>query len=1068
MAQPKWITPASSLGTIPELEYYEFLLDAYDSTGGGLTYTLISGKLPPGLQIIPTGKIQGIPVSELTGDINIEYRFTVRIKNTDNQIADRTFSITITNIAPPIIIPKNVDLGAYFDGTYINTQLQVIEATPSASLTWTVLDGELPLGITMTKDGWLTGYLQAVSAIGPAGDPGWDDTAWDSEVNNVPLSWDFTIDLISKTYTFTIEVSDGVNADQSTYQVVILPREELNGSDIDSITADITALQLGYDFRTGDYNVSELLVSETNKHLPIILTSQADITAIRQDSYYAFQFKVLDLDDDVLKFSIPVSDDSGFDEDFIGFDSTRFSQTLLFVPGSQVVSTTYYIESGSSGTTFRVQDTTGLYPGLLVTTHTGMGGNTTVESIVDSTTLILSQAPTESLIDGTKITIIENSQLSIDQNSGWLTGRLPQSSVNLSTYNFEVLVYKRDYPEYVTRKLFYLSSYGNLNDTIEWVSPVHLGLIENGSISEFSVQAISTMGKRLYYTLTPNQVQRLPQGLRLNSDGLIYGRVSFEIFNLDSGATTLDGGKTLFDNTYEFSVTVSNLDNTLSATQVFSIQVVARNAKPYEDLYLKALPSLTQRFNFLDIMANREIFLPELIYRNNDPYFGLAKDIKFLFLAGLEPSALASYIQGVNTNHFTKRLTFGEIKTAVALDENFNTRYEVVYIEVNDPAANKSGGNAADSIEMSNNNPYYDQDGNAYTTIYPNGFNNMKNSIISNIDYSNKGALPAWMTSNQIDTTGINSFTSPLGMTHGVVLAYTVPGGSNVIAYRLKQASSINFNNIDFTVDRYELDNIYSENYNVADKKYIKSYETTFDRYRINDSMFSDQGGVDYALSVPFDSIHQNTVDQIRAAGGMDGILEFNDGEYIVFAKQQFIQTAIQANQTIIIDNYNYGWSNIMRSWDFDPFAYNADTNDSDTLDPSVDLTPGEPWNETNYVPGFIEHVNYSAVNKRASVWKINISNNNIVTLTYVKSITYFDKIQVRSGYTYGSTTIFFDPALKPGKEVPEYTLIQNQITPNVTTFDGNGTKFLSNRDLAVVPEEGAKYIKFTKFGVFT
>jgi hypothetical protein len=38
MATPKWITPAGQLGIVPELEYYQFPLDAYDASGGTLVF----------------------------------------------------------------------------------------------------------------------------------------------------------------------------------------------------------------------------------------------------------------------------------------------------------------------------------------------------------------------------------------------------------------------------------------------------------------------------------------------------------------------------------------------------------------------------------------------------------------------------------------------------------------------------------------------------------------------------------------------------------------------------------------------------------------------------------------------------------------------------------------------------------------------------------------------------------------------------------------------------------------------------------------------------------------------
>ena len=154
MALPQWITPAGQLGIVPELEYYEYELDAYDASSGTLVYSHISGKLPLGIQLISTGKLQGIPVSELSGDQNVTYTFTIRVKNaTTLSVADRTFIITISNVAPPIIVPRNVNLGQYFDGTIVNIQLEAIEATPGATLIWRKKDGELPTGLSISPAG---------------------------------------------------------------------------------------------------------------------------------------------------------------------------------------------------------------------------------------------------------------------------------------------------------------------------------------------------------------------------------------------------------------------------------------------------------------------------------------------------------------------------------------------------------------------------------------------------------------------------------------------------------------------------------------------------------------------------------------------------------------------------------------------------------------------------------------------------------------------------------------------------------------------------------------------------
>ena len=57
MAACIWLTPAGDLGIIPELEYYELPLDAYNPAGGQPTFTLISGSLPNGLELYDDGRI---------------------------------------------------------------------------------------------------------------------------------------------------------------------------------------------------------------------------------------------------------------------------------------------------------------------------------------------------------------------------------------------------------------------------------------------------------------------------------------------------------------------------------------------------------------------------------------------------------------------------------------------------------------------------------------------------------------------------------------------------------------------------------------------------------------------------------------------------------------------------------------------------------------------------------------------------------------------------------------------------------------------------------------------------
>jgi hypothetical protein len=1270
MAYPQWITPAGNLGIVPSAEYYQYALDAYDTTGGTLAYARVSGILPPGIQITTTGILQGIPVSTAGPDLNQTYIFTIRVTNTsDSLIADRTFQLTITNVAPPQIVPRNVDLGIYFDGDIVDIQLIATEFVLGDNLVWTLKSGELPAGLDLTTSGLIHGYLNEIPEIGPGSDPGWDDTEWDLRytlTSNAAgtLGWDFELGTTSRSFSFTIEVNDGVQADLSTYTLLVIPKMGLS-ADSTLITVDTTIV-----------DDNPLTVDTGTRHKPIITTTQEDFVAQRQGGWYAFQLQAVDLDEDVLQYVIPTLTQGSFDEQsnssvkpyleavvssgnitvgLVGntsqpalepgddvqvlitstdpisqqptlawYDAQVTNYTTIQLAGNVKVlgnigdyisqsissanatianiSTTvgtltlgggirvgtisiagdlisanigdFITQIGSTAnatvTTNTVQGTVvdvrftsgafntvtpgnlqinganvGIYPvstaattqyvnfnanigdyitqpstganATVIVPHSGFNANTvnpfnfrirldsgnfttgagnlqlnganvnaypeniacTTDitaiyttsdvfelNVKDSTGLaniagtstgsyvgdVLAVGVTVAGSPNTQGTIgfdesrfdqgtlVMPGTLTVDIDSGWITGYLPGQIPNVADYEFEVQVYKRDYANYITSKLFTITVLGDLYNEVNWLTPSYLGTIENGSVSDLYVEALSTVNKSIFYQLTPSirtnlltytrgipgPYQNIPQGLTVKPSGLISGRVSFQLFSLDSGDTTFDlnaltgYADTTFDQTFEFSVLAETFDQTASAIRVFTIRVRERNTAPYENLYLKALLTPYQRIEFRDILQDQSVFPPELIYRSNDPWFGMAQDVKTLFLPGLNPSEAATYIDAMQTNHFNKRLLFGDIKSAVAKQDgvfdviesdsgnivgtynvytdvfvptNFDlefvvqsgipsgcivgdqhVKYEVVYVEVKDENSNSLGQGPANSINLSSviQNYYFDSQGNSYYIANPNAFSNMDSAILTNIGYLDKGVLPDWMTSIQPD--GVQ-----LGFTRAVVLAYVEPGAGKTIAWRLQQRG-YRLNEINFTVDRYLLDNVYTTNYNIAANAFITSTETTFDRYPSLSSAFNSIASVDYAIDLAFDSINEKAVSAVNLLGGLDGVTTFKDGETLIFYTQEY---PISFNVT---DNYNQGWSDSLSPWDgFGGTNWDDDEGTATTTD---DLG----WDGATYVPGYIEWNGskdttnaidlYSTVNQRISIWRINVDSDNYVSLS--------------------------------------------------------------------------------------
>jgi hypothetical protein len=1274
MAYPIWITGAGNLGIVPSAEYYQLALDAYDTVGGTLAYVKISGTLPPGIQLTTAGVLQGIPVSTAGPDLNQTYTFTVRVINTsDNLLADRTFYITITNVAPPEIVPRNVDLGTYFDGDIVDLQLVATEYILGNNLVWSLKSGELPPGVNLTASGLLHGYLNEIPTIGPGSDPGWDDSEWDLRYTLASnsagtLGWDFSLGTTSKIFSFTIEVNDGVQSDLSTYTLLVLPKMSLS-ADSTSITVDTTRV-----------DGTSLTVDTGPRHKPIILTTQSELIPERQGGWYAFQFKALDLDGDVLQYTVPTLSQGSFDEQSnssvkpyidavvsngnisIGLVDNTSQPALIsgdaiqvLVPSTDPISQqqtlAWYDATVTNYTTIqlagnvRVQGNVGdfitqsissanasianvsptsgtltLGGGILVGTisiagnlftantgdfitqlgstanatvtssanqssvitvrftngafvlnsgnlkvnganvgsypvataastqyvnfsanigdyitqpstganarvtvpHTGFDANTSnpydfrIElnsgnfttgsgnlrlngtdvnaypqniacttditaiyttanvfelNVKDSTGLAnIAGVTTSSYIGdilqvGVTVAASPNTQgtvgfdesrfdqgtlvmpgtLSMDIDSGWITGYLPAQIPNQASYDFVVQVYKEYYSNYVTSKIFTITVLGELYNEVNWLTPSHLGTIENGSVSDLYLTALSTLNKSIFYQLTPSiqsnyltytrgipgPYQNIPQGLTVKPNGLISGRVSFELFSLDSSATTFDidlltgYADTTFDQTFEFSVLAETFDQTASATRVFTIRVRERNTAPYENLYLKALLTPYQRIEFRSILQDRSVFPPELIYRSNDPWFGMAQDVKMLFLPGLNPNEAVAYIDAMQTNHFTKRLLFSDIKTAVAkqdgvydvIESNTGTtvgtynvytgvfvptnfdlgysvqsgvpsgctvgdqhiKYEVVYVDIKDENSDSLGQGPADAINLSGviQNYYFDSQGNSYYIANPNAFTNMDDAILTNIGYANKGALPDWMTS--IQPNGIQ-----LGFTRAVVLAYVEPGASETIAWRLKQRG-YNLNEINFTADRYLLDNVYTANYDIAANAFITSTQTTFDRYPIIPSAFTYIASVDYAVDLAFDQLNERDVSAINSLGGLDGVTTYKDGETLIFYTQEY---PISYN---ITDNYNQGWTDSLSPWDgFGGEYWDYDSGTPGNASPATDDDIG--WDSASYVPGYKEWIGsrdtnnaidlYAIPDQRISIWRINVDSDNYVSLT--------------------------------------------------------------------------------------
>lgn len=1047
-----WITPEGNLGTVPNGNFYSLIVQAESTANLGITYSLVSGELPPGMQLI-------------------SHKVT---KTITTQQFDPTTTIKLSNV-------DTILVNDYVFGTKIAADTRVISIN-SANNTVTLSSATISgVDIGDTVDFYSPGYLQGVPTI-------LDPVA----VNE------------SRNYRFTIRATNSLNriTDRAfslnvtnIYGPIIEPETTYLGSYFDGtlFRQQLEVIQLNpvveieWSVTSGTLPPGLSLTATGELYgylLPIQLVGQygpagydgeatVDGITVEQQEYDLgpYQFSQLN-QNKAYTFTVQAFDGANYDlqtyvinvvsrPNYTADSSLPIDDTFLTVDSGNVYypvirnissilptgrQDSYYaakidgydfeLETGGAPLVYRIVNTAGTYDGSPFDPLDRDDLNNGLPGSFDFVSATVSNLP----------------GVNLDSDSGWIFGKINPQTSAYEEFDFGVEVCKTiGNVEYCSPpKYFTLPVIGDPNSIITWTSPTDLGSIDNGTISELRIEAVSAKGTALTYRLVDQRgiSCRLPQGLKLLPTGEISGRATFESFSIDDYTTTFDNETLTIDRTTTFRVRAEAVDGTASSTRTFTLKLNIIDTEPYENLYLRAMPTVSQRQIYNALISDSSIFDPDLIYRPDDHYFGIQQDLKMLFLPGLSPSELNEYQTAMIRNHFTKTYTFGEVKTAYVLDNAYGIKYEVVYVEVIDSAENAQGEGPALSADLSNinANPYISQDGSTYTVIYPNSSDNMKHRIETNIGYQDQSSLPPWMTSNQPDPNTATGFTIPLGYTKACVLAYAKAGAGEKLAYRIRK-SEIDFNRIEFTVDRYQLDNFYTNNYDVANSRYIKDRETTFDADS-NINVGTIIASVTYAVTVPYSQINGRPINYILANGGIDGVDNFTNGQTIIFAKQERFENA---------GPYD-GWVDYNNSYVGD----NTETGETEGFDSGG-------FDNYSVIPGFLEKSQgTSAVNRRGGIWRINI-NNGVVNLDFVREIEVYSRIRVLFGKTLSSAILTYSLDLEPGQTVPFYQVFTNNpvIRPR-TTFNNDTTRFFTYRDEYYEPGAQDKYVKFPQYGVFT
>jgi hypothetical protein len=811
---PKWITPPGFVGTLTQGVSSSLLFNIQDAS----QFNVIGGELPGFFSLfVTTGTSVTPTVLEVKGtpyvyNENISTTFVLRAKNiTTGLVTDRTFRVDVTGPTDPDwITPEGyLQVGPNLEPYVLNKNRVDILLQASQSvipkgqkLTYYIAenDGQLPPGLRLNEaNGLINGYVAdelsldfLASAVGGYDAESYDAYPYDHVVvirnqnQGRPIS-------ISKVYQFYVTVTDGISSSRRKFKIRV--------EDPNAFRADTT--QIDSDTRNYLANIGYLIPPIWLNVDNSILPNPSNLGTLRANNNQLIDLNVYDpypfvgpvtFDWDLLKVNPEIRAQTTSRNNEVGYPTVNLAgQRTIYL--SKAIGTPY------GGMKIQLNP---YVPFASDKIYTIAG----VEEFGGGWKLNLTEGLLYSIPDLTTIYFGTLSShppgLTLDPDTGLLYGRLPYQPAYSISYRFTVRIVKTDQETNNTVSndhIFNLVLKGDIETTIRWTTASDLGYINPGHISDLSVEAVHTSANlSVSYSLTGG---KLPPGLSLTSDGNISGKIPYNIqTNFDTAAsgfgfTTFDQKNTTFDKVYKFNVTARDSFLLSAVSRDFILRIVETSINSFTDISVSPLLSRTQRQYFKSLVEDATIFDTRLLYKLDDPNFGIQNQIKMTIEFGIESINLDNYVPAL-TNYFKrKRYYFGEVKSAQAIDSKGNVLYDVVYVDIID---DQMIGNKI-SVD-----PSFTRDVNGTTvTYYPDTVINEQYALES-IEIGTQHITvddqlrPKFMQTLQ-KSTGI-----PLGFVKAFIICYTLPGKSSDIVNNINR-SDFDFTNIDFDIDRISIEN---------------------------------------------------------------------------------------------------------------------------------------------------------------------------------------------------------------------------------------------------------------------
>lgn len=771
-----WTTPAGLLFTATEGVSTSTSIIA---TGANISYSIISGSLPSGMTLSSDGTITGTP-----GVISLDTasKFVVRATSTSS-IADRTFIIDVDNVGGPYWVTTSSYLPVgYLGADYvfnkqwvdykIETGLTLQPVSTKVNYNLVKGKGLLPPGLTLSNTGTISGFVSDrmtfdgyVSATGGFDTEKFDGYSYDHSVNFKGTLTQVQLTSVPKIYQFDVVADDGDNKTTSSFKIMV-------------INPDVFRTDFGgFTFNTTGTTATLTATISTGTISLSTLTNITEMSGVLVGDYVTV---LGDNNNTLMKSSTKVANIST-------------TGTVSLSTGT--------LNSISTGSVVRFYRYESAYDALAIDTTPSSVSYLVPPQFLNGTSLGIVRANnnvdldlsafnatpnvgtlTYALITSTNVSTWLPNGLSLDTATGHIVGYIPYQPAYTRNYSLTIEATKNDNFSTATiavRNTYSLLVAGNVFSSIEWVTDSNLGSIQAGIISELAVVAQELSSSyNVKYQLTSGT---LPPGLSLANDGTLVGYANYNAAGV-----------------YSFTITASDVYGLSAISRTFKLVVTASTSSQYNKIYVRPFLRQDKRQLYSDFISDQFTFDPKLLYRYYDPNFGVQHDIKMYLEHAIEDIPLDNYMQALYENYYRRRLYFGDVKVAVASDENTGVaQYEVVYVNVVDPNMTENGESVKSVF-------YRNQNQNIY---YPSSVANMKvglRGLVSDEDQFyikiNPDGTPLFMRTPQAGEL------QPPGYMTVMVLCYALPGNGTKIANRIKR-SGFDFKQFDFEIDRIVVSN---------------------------------------------------------------------------------------------------------------------------------------------------------------------------------------------------------------------------------------------------------------------